>query len=523
VKGRIQVLILAALVAFSFNAWAKDEPSFEEWLKSQGGKEEPAKAAPKEPEKKKPVAKKPVPKPAPKPSKVKKQKPVASAPQPKIPAKAPEEKKPVAPEKVSPNKGPGATPVPPAPAKTKPKSGGEAKPAEKVPTEEKGGKAAGKPETPSTTESGGEVNKEAKPAAEEEGPKYGITGNWGGARDYFESKGISIKILYTGEGAYKVAGGATNLTPRQMYHDNLDITMKATPWSGGTFWLYGLRDHGPDPSAYMVGDLQTLSNIGTPDQFILNEAWFNQDSSDGKFSLLIGLHNLNSEFYDTTYGALFLNSSFGVGPELSHNVPVSIFPQAGFAIRGRVKPTDSTYFQEAIYEGDPTVRQALPSEGYLRIMETGYVTTGGDVKIGYWEHTADKLSSYNGKTYQGDFGYYAIMDYVLAQFNYQEGSSMNIFMEYGSVPAERNLVTGYWGGGFTFHALIPGRKDDDLGIAIANASTHLDNEKTIEVTYHLVLSDSVAIQPSYQMITNPGGDAKVPTATVFLLRFTLAF
>ncbi len=98
----------------------------------------------------------------------------------------------------------------------------------------------------------------------------------------------------------------------------------------------------------MIGDLQTASNIEAPDHFLLQEAWYEQQFADGMLSLLFGLHDLNSEFYVSDYGSLFLNSSFGIGPDMTVNVPLSIFPRAGLAVRARIAPTLQSYLQAAI-------------------------------------------------------------------------------------------------------------------------------------------------------------------------------
>ncbi|MDQ6996136.1 MAG: carbohydrate porin, partial [Mariprofundus sp.] len=58
-------------------------------------------------------------------------------------------------------------------------------------------------------------------------------------------------------------------------------------------------------------------------------------------------------------------------------------------------------------------------------------------------------------------------------------------------------------------------------IAIARADTNASSETALELTYRLVLRPWLAIQPSYQIIWNPGGDATIPTAKVGLLRFEM--
>lgn len=360
---------------------------------------------------------------------------------------------------------------------------------------------------------------------EEEAPaSYGLTGGWGGVRQAFESRGISLQGLYTGEVVDTFAGGALHKSGT-IYHDNLDLTLsidtgKAGLWKGGTLWLYGLQNHGGDPSAAKIGDLQVVSNIAVPhDQCRLFEAWYNQDFADGTVSLLAGLHNLNSEFYVSDYGSLFLNSSFGIGPELSANVPVSIFPKAGLGVRLRLRPAEGYYLQAAAYDGDPATLALHAAEGYFDIAETGYSRDGSDYKLGCWRHSADKTRSGSTTTYDSDYGVYGVVDQELFKLNTSPTSSLGLFVQLGWVPSDRNDVTGYLGTGLHMHGPFPGRAEDDVGVAMARADTHQDAETVLELTYRFVASSWLSLRPDFQWIFNPGGDKSVPTAKVGMLRF----
>jgi len=347
----------------------------------------------------------------------------------------------------------------------------------------------------------------------------GITGDWGGARQSLEDGGITIEGGYTGEFVRDFSGGVPGGN-NVIYHDNLDLTITADTekmglWPGGTLFVYGLRNHGGDPSASLIGDLQTASNIEAPDHFIVQEAWFEQRFGDGILSLLFGLHDLNSEFYASDYGSIFINSSFGIGPDMSANVPVSLFPKAGLAARVRIAPSDKLYLQAAIYDGDPSTRRLHAAEGHLSIVEGGVSSDTGNYKLGYWNHSAD--ITIGARTYSNDYGLYGIIDQELLRFD--GDASIAAFVQYGWTPAARNSVTRYIGGGLHMHGLIPGRSEDDLGIAVARADTHLDSETTLELTWRIVLTPWLALQPSYQIIDNPGGDRTIATAHVGLLRF----
>lgn len=357
----------------------------------------------------------------------------------------------------------------------------------------------------------------------------GITGEWGGARDAMEESGISIEAVYTGEfarnfTANKVTGNGQTKT---IYHTNTDITLtmdteKLGLWSGGTLFIYGLGNTGASPSAY-TGDLQTYSNIDAPNNWLLYEAWFEQQFGDVA-SLLFGLHDLNSEFYNSDYGSLFLQSSFGIGPNVSGNVPLSIFPKAGLAARLKVTPTEHMYIQAAVYDGDPATRGFKAGEGKMYIAESAISSETGTYKVGYWKHTA--AVAFGGNNFANNYGVYGVIDQQIATLD--GDGSIGWFLQYGYAPQDRNLVYGYVGSGLHFHGLIPSRAEDDLGIAVARANTHTSPtavnvaETTTELTYRLVATPWLAVQPSFQVIQNSGGDAAAPTVKALLLRFEVS-
>lgn len=365
--------------------------------------------------------------------------------------------------------------------------------------------------------------KEAKVHGHEEGIRTwpGITGTWGGMRDAMQEHGLTLDVVHTGEFVRNFDPGLVNTREETIYEDNLDLTAtldmeKAGLWPGGTVFIYGLFNHGGFPSATVIGDLQGLSNIeASRNQFIVQEAWYQQEFMDGRISVLAGLYDLNSEFYVSDYGTLFLNSSPGVGPELSGNVPASIFPKAGLGVRGRIEPVDGLYLQAAGFDGDPQTRSISSTEGAMVIAEGGYSHAKGSYKFGYWLHTADK--TFGGQTFKNDYGVYGIIDQKLLSF--EDGAAIGAFIQWGWVPQKRNNITKYFGGGLHMHGIIPTRHEDDLGIAIARAYTHVATESTVELTYRLMVAPWLAVQPSFQWIINPGGDNAVSTIKVGLLRF----
>lgn len=74
--------------------------------------------------------------------------------------------------------------------------------------------------------------------------------------------------------------------------------------------------------------------------------------------MLVGRYDLNSEFYRLQSASLFLNSSFGIGPEFSQSglEGPSIFPNTSVGARFAIKPIEEIVLRTAVLDGVPVDR-----------------------------------------------------------------------------------------------------------------------------------------------------------------------
>lgn len=91
-----------------------------------------------------------------------------------------------------------------------------------------------------------------------------------------------------------------------------------------------------------------------------------------------------------------------------------------------------------------------------------------------------------------------------------------------------NQFGGYAGGGVVQTGAIPGRPDDQLGIAIAIAMNggsfkrvlrqegvpFARHESNVELTYRAELAPGIAVQPNFQYVFNPGATSELRNAFV---------
>ncbi len=340
--------------------------------------------------------------------------------------------------------------------------------------------------------------------------------------------GLEIEVFYVGE-IVRNAGGGLRTGDEALGSTDLGIhldTAEAGWWAGGYVYAEILTNHGADPSASLIGDIQTASNIADRNRMRLQQLWYEQ-RFDGGLSLLFGWHDMNSEFYVSEQASLFMNSSFGIGPEISVNVPASLWPEAGAGLR-LAYAADGLLWMAAVYDGDPTTRGIHPSrEGLMLITELDCLHDGAVYKLGAWRHSGDRTGP-DGRQFGSDAGVYVLADQPL--FGWEDGKAA-MFMQLGLAQADRNEIDRYVGLGLHVHGPLPGRSDDSLGLAVARAHFsdaarralgRLDAETVIELDYDAVITAWLHVHPALQWILHPGGDPLLSTARVGMLRVELA-
>jgi porin len=370
---------------------------------------------------------------------------------------------------------------------------------------------------------------------------------------WLEERGISLESFYMAEFWANVRGGLAK-EQTHLHHIALAAgldTKRAGLWDGGKFFVHVLSDQGGVLlTEEIVGDSHTVSNIEAPHSTRLYELWYEHLLLDGRLSFLLGIHNLNSEFAVTEHGSLFINSSFGISKDISGGARPSIFPLAAPAIRTKFAPNKSWEFMLGVYNGDPgdpSVYRHFPrfvfdsQGGAFMSCEAsyhfGHEISPGAVKVGYWKNTGrfeDVLNvehAGNPVSHRGNEGFYLVADKRIFGTDYSRG--LGAFVQLGSAPDRSiNEFKSYVGGGLRFMGLIPHRRKDEAGIAVARAllndrlaaSPGRDSaETTLEITYRAVISKRLVLQPDVQFVFNPGADSHLRNAFAAGIRMEMTF
>jgi len=361
--------------------------------------------------------------------------------------------------------------------------------------------------------------------------------------------GITTEVILTTDLLKNIDGGIKN---GSTILGNLDLTMEINTekiglWDKGTFFIYLLGNFNTNGGmTEYAGDFQTSSNIEAVETFRVYEFWY-EHIFDNKVSLLIGLHDYNSEFNVLKYGGLFINSSFGIEPDISQVGP-SIFPVASLAARLAYRLSKDSYILAAVYDGksgdpDNEKKAAIKldsGDGIFTSVEFGLIQGKAHednyykLAFGTWYHTADVMVEDINKNIDKNGGIYIIGEKTL--YSAQRGS-LGAFFQVGFADSDKNIIDKYLGVGLNYKGLFYSRSDDLLGLAIANtytSNTYKDYqasqnvnvesyEMVIELTYEAEIYPWLVVKPNIQYIINPSMSSTIDDATVVGARISFIF
>jgi porin len=353
-----------------------------------------------------------------------------------------------------------------------------------------------------------------------------------------EEAGFYYQAVYKAD----LMQGLTNRIDRRTHFlGNLDLKLgwQGRPAEVGATraLVHLLHNHGDKPNEF-VGTAQGVSNIETPvNTGKVYQAWIEQGFFADDLAILVGLLDLNSEFYVTESSALFIHPAFGTGSELAQtgrNGP-SIFPTTSAAVRARLK-LGSGYLQGAIFDGVPgdvnnrrgTHIRFDTGDGTLQILEAGVGLARGKLPgkfaLGIWRYTAHvgDLSDVDisGTPIQRrDHGAYLLLDCPLVALDPVTGRGMNAFVRAGTANPDINQVRYAVNAGITLRGPLGNRPDDAFGVGFAyERNSHkfrdlaaaadelpIRGEVSVEMDYRAQVLPWLVLQPNLQFLRNHGG------------------
>ncbi|MDN8617765.1 carbohydrate porin [Variovorax ginsengisoli] len=385
---------------------------------------------------------------------------------------------------------------------------------------------------------------------------------------------LTPSLVYDGSAIGVLQGGAREgETFVGSLHVRLHATAPETSAWAGTTALMDIRSlHGTPPGAW-VGDAQGVTNIAGPSGTDIEELWVQHNFRNSTMSVLGGIYDLNTEFYHLQAAGLFLNSSFGMGPEFSQSgvEGPSIFPRTAMGVRVAAKPAPGMVLRAALLDGVPVVRPDgsrgafRPGDGALAVAEAAFLsrpTKAADdqtsprdrigrfsslspyqdkLALGVWHYTGSYPdvgpAGALGALHHGSTGGYAIGEWRLLGRSADAEQTLAGFMQLGTADASTNRFQTYIGMGLVGTGWVPGRPSDQIGLAIASArngspyrqSQRIQRQDTaaaetaVELSYLTQITKWLIVQPDLQYVMRPNGSFTLRNAWVAQLRFELTF
>ncbi len=353
-----------------------------------------------------------------------------------------------------------------------------------------------------------------------------------------ENNPVTFKASYVADYINNLAGG---IKKGSSYLGMANLTLlfetgNARLWKGGQIFINAANTHGGEPSGQLIGDVQVVSNIEAGNHTYLQELWYKQQIKD--ITLVAGLQDLNVEFANSEYGALYLNSSFGILPIISNNFNASIFPLTTMGLTIDWEISHKYKWINAFYDGSPTNFDYNPynlkwqfnsGDGILIISEfqrnIAIHKLQGVYKVGAYCHFHQKLTNTStpDSLVNRLTGFYAYVDQTIWE---HEQRSLGFFSQLGYSPSSASTNNLYFGMGINYCGLFSKKGFDTIGLACAHVifTRDTESETAIEFTYQCQLSGHFFIQPNFQYIINPSGtDEILPNALTANLRFGISF
>ncbi|WP_241659619.1 carbohydrate porin [Sphingomonas glacialis] len=333
---------------------------------------------------------------------------------------------------------------------------------------------------------------------------------------------------------------------------NLELTAEGdlgrlVGWRGARVHVHLLSNHGRAMNDF-AGTLQGIDNIEVADgRTKLYEAWIEQGFANDRLSLLVGLSDLNADFYQNDAAGLLIAPAFGIGSEFAATGPngPSIFPSTALTARLNIAVTPSAYLRAAVVDaragvlGDDDGVDLTMQEGALLIAEGGSTRGGGKLALGLWQYTRRQDDLYAVDLTGAPIrriarGAYVLLDQRLSG---SDARGLSMFVRAGVSDSATTPFRGGFQAGLLANGIIRGRPDGQLSIGVAHAllSSGMKaqlrdagdrpgaGETGLELTYQDRVAPFLSVQPDVQYIRRAHGSGTARGTLVFGLRIIAAF
>lgn len=271
---------------------------------------------------------------------------------------------------------------------------------------------------------------------------------------------------------------------------------------------------------HIIPDRQMFSNIEEENNaFILAVAGCAWERSGVR--LFGGVRNVNEDYFTTETASLFTNSSCGIFPTISANMPLANYPLSSMCVDGSWS-NDRLTVRMSLYNGT----------GHNRWRRGDNVFVVNPVKEGLMTVTSVDYDADFGSFSGGAFVRSALRSSVLARqpeepavnaawwvnlepsLRLSESGRLDFLVQYSENPVPGNECRRYGGAGARW-SYTAGRTKGEAGVFADWVEYAGENEWLCELTWKCHFKQAFALQPALQVIGNRSG-----TYPVALLRFS---
>jgi porin len=279
-------------------------------------------------------------------------------------------------------------------------------------------------------------------------------------------------------------------------------------WKGGKFdvQVMGLVRGLPHES-HLVGDTQGVSNLYNSFSFLrLIDLSYRQRIA-GRTLVRGGIMDVNTYFDTSAPASDLVNSSFGMTPTMTANVPLTpTAPYTGWGAIVRGGPS-SARWRLGVFSGDPAAHGTIVHQGFFAIGEWQVRTARHQrLKIGAWAyHNPEGPTLGDLASPRSTNGFYGIWE---SHHHNRRPRRLRWgwFVETGLNPGEVNPVPYYVGIGFRLRGL-PGmnpRSAFTAGVARAGIRGRTA-ETACEAAWDERLPRGFIVEPDLQYVMHPSG------------------
>lgn len=384
-------------------------------------------------------------------------------------------------------------------------------------------------------------------------PSEHLLGDWGGLLTKLETAGITPRLIFVTDIAGNPIGGRSQgVTAPSSIELSLFMDLeKMAGLRGGSIFISASERWGSNLAKTDIGNVFGPQQIWGFQTIRLIDFSYQQKLFDDRVELRLGRFAGMDDFLVSPYNFGLMSNAFCGNPFgiLLDTQGMSAY-YGTWAALVKVKPTDRSYVQAAIYNGDPDVRanrhhgvDFSMSGPAFAMAEAGYQVNGrpgdnallGNYKVGVWYDDAVFTNFETGARSRGNWGFYGLFDQVIVPFG-EPGSNRGVGV-FGSVTVapdpEIQQLPLFVTAGVSARGMFDARPRDALTVAVASGSfssdlrraqqnghwpgprSGQDSETVIELTYRIDLHrGAVFIQPDLQYIIQPGGNRHVADALV---------